>query len=140
MSATGNRRAASILLAGCLAACLAGLGAGMPAWSQTLTDPTVPPPEARLGAGPAAAVSASGPRLQSVLLGNQGRRVAVIDGQSLQVGDKIHGATLVAVERDRVVLQHGRARQVLKLFPDARAGAPLPAAATVPAPVNSANK
>lgn len=135
MSATGNRRAASIVLTGCLAACLAGLGAGMPAWSQTLTDPTVPPPEARLGADPtASAVGASGPRLQSVLLGNQGRRVAVIDGQSLQVGDKIHGATLVTVERDRVVLQHGRARQVLKLFPDARAGAP------VPAPVNSANK
>lgn len=109
-----------------------------PAWSQTLLDPTRPPPEARLGTGTTAAAPApSGPQLQSVLLGNQGRQVAVIDGQSLRVGDRIDGATLVKVGKDHVVLQRGRAQRILKLFPEARNGAPKAAPA---APVNSANK
>lgn len=109
------------------------------ATAQTLPDPTVPPAAARPGPGTAnAAPVPAGPQLQSVLLGNHGRQVAVIDGKSLQVGDTIHGATLVKVGPDHVVLQRGRARQILKLFPAVRAGAPLPSAS--PAPVNSANK
>lgn len=86
-----------------------------------LADPTRPPPEAQLAAGAQAAPVHSGPQLQSVLNGNHGRQVAVIDGQALRVGDKINGATLVQVGKDQVVLQHGRVRQVLKLYPDASA-------------------
>ena len=91
-----------------------------PARAQ-LADPTRPPPEAQLVAGAQAAPVRSGPQLQSVLNGNHGRQVAVIDGQALRVGDKINGATLVQVGKDQVVLQHGRVRQVLKLYPDASA-------------------
>lgn len=94
--------------------------AGGPARAQ-LADPTRPPPEAQLVAGAQAAPVRSGPQLQSVLNGNHGRQVAVIDGQALRVGDKINGATLVQVGKDQVVLQHGRVRQVLKLYPDASA-------------------
>lgn len=86
-----------------------------------LADPTRPPPEAQLAAGAQAAPVHSGPQLQSVLNGNHGRQVAVIDGQALRVGDKINGATLVQVGKDQVVLQRGRVRQVLKLYPDASA-------------------
>ena len=95
-------------------------GTSGPARAQ-LADPTRPPPEAHLVAGAQAAPVRSGPQLQSVLNGNHGRQVAVIDGQALRVGDKINGATLVQVGKDQVVLQHGRVRQVLKLYPDASA-------------------
>ena len=95
-------------------------GASGPARAQ-LADPTRPPPDAQLVAGAQAAPVRSGPQLQSVLNGNHGRQVAVIDGQALRVGDKINGATLVKVGKDQVVLQHGRVRQVLKLYPDASA-------------------
>ena len=114
MSRASVRLAAGPLLALALACAAA-------AASAQLADPTRPPPEARLGANAGAADQApvaSGPQLQSVLNGNHGRQVAVIDGQALRVGDKIDGATLVQVGKDRVVLQHGRTRQVLKLYPD----------------------
>lgn len=112
-------------LRGCItSAVLAGCMVG-PALAQTLNDPTQPPPEARLArAGEAAAAPVrSGPQLQSVLLGSGGRRVAVIDGQTVRTGESINGATLVQVEKDRVVLQHGRVKQVLRLYPDAGAAA-----------------
>ncbi|MET0320531.1 MAG: hypothetical protein ABW069_07415 [Duganella sp.] len=89
--------------------------------AQDLADPTRPPPEARI-AGPGQADAApvrSGPQLQSVLTGDHGRQVAVIDGHAVRPGEKIGGATLVKVGKDHVVLQRGRARQTLKLFPDA---------------------
>jgi hypothetical protein len=91
--------------------------------AQDLADPTRPPPEARI-AGPGQADAApvrSGPQLQSVLTGEHGRQVAVIDGHAVRPGEKIHGATLVQVGKDYAVLQRGRARQTLKLFPDAGA-------------------
>ena len=115
-------RAAIRLAAAPVLAVVLALGGAAPAVSAQLADPTRPPPEARLAAAGGAidlAPAPSGPQLQSVLTGNHGRQVAVIDGQALRVGDKIHGATLVQVGKDRVVLLRGRARQVLKLYPDA---------------------
>jgi len=117
MSRATIRLGAAPVLAVVLAMALACAAPGV---SAQLADPTRPPPEARLNAGMAeGAPASSGPQLQSVLNGNHGRQVAVIDGQALRVGDKIHGATLVQVGKDRVVLQHGRTRQVVKLYPDA---------------------
>lgn len=116
-----HARMSSLVLALVLVFLLAlTCGASGPARAQ-LADPTRPPPEAQLVAGAQAAPVRSGPQLQSVLNGNHGRQVAVIDGQALRVGDKINGATLVQVGKDQVVLQHGRVRQVLKLYPDASA-------------------
>lgn len=121
MSARVHARMSSLVHALVLVFLLAlACGASGPARAQ-LADPTRPPPEAQLVAGAQAAPVRSGPQLQSVLNGNHGRQVAVIDGQALRVGDKINGATLVQVGKDQVVLQHGRVRQVLKLYPDASA-------------------
>lgn len=85
-----------------------------------LVDPTQPPPEARLtpGAQPAAPAVPQGPRLQSVLIGSHGRQVAVIDGQTVRKGEKFNGAVLVEVRKNQVVLQNGRNKQVLTLFPE----------------------
>jgi len=100
--------------------CVALSGA---AAAQTLADPTMPPPESRLlapGAHDELAV-ARGPQLQSVLIGSRGREVAVIDGQTVRKGEKFHGAVLVEVGKNRVVLLNGRQKQILTLFPDAGA-------------------
>lgn len=109
-------------LAGALSALVL---AALPVSAQTLTDPTQPPPESRLQApgGIEAPVVSSGPQLQSVLIGSRGREVAVIDGQTLRKGDKINGAVLVKIGKNQVVLQQGRSKQVLTLFPDTAAEA-----------------
>ncbi|HEV7817020.1 MAG TPA: MSHA biogenesis protein MshK, partial [Janthinobacterium sp.] len=63
---------------------------------QALADPTRPPPEALLATGVAAPAPAAPqlPVLQSVLTSNRpgGRRVAVIDGQTVRLGGKVNGA------------------------------------------------
>lgn len=107
------RRYLAVLLC-CASACAPALG-------QVLTDPTQPP--AALVQGPAridsAPAATSAPRLQSILIatGAHSRRVAVIDGITLRLGEKFKGAELVSVNDNEVVLQRGRERQVLTLNP-----------------------
>jgi MSHA biogenesis protein MshK len=97
----------------------AGLALSVAVCAQTLTDPTQPPPESRLlPASVADAPVATGPQLQSVLIGSHGRQVAVIDGQTVRKGEKFNGAVLVEVRKNQVVLQNGRNKQVLTLFPE----------------------
>ena len=113
----------------CLAGALSALAlAAWPGHAQTLSDPTQPPPESRLLAPGAAdaPVASAGPQLQSILIGTRGREVAVIDGQTLRKGDKINGAVLVKIGKNQVVLQHGREKQVLTLFPDTGTGGKTP--------------
>lgn len=101
---------------------------------QALPDPTRPPPEASLVPGAAMAMpSGGGPRLQSVLVSSKpgGRRLAVIDGQTVRLGAKFDGAVLVKVTDTEVVLRRGKELQVLTLFPKADLDA-YPAAATAP--------
>ncbi|RZT10788.1 MSHA biogenesis protein MshK [Duganella sp. CF402] len=88
------------------------------AHAQTLADPTQPPPESRLLPQSEAPAVPRGPQLQSVLIGSRGREVAVIDGQTIRKGEKFNGAVLVEVRKNQVVLQNGRNRQVLTLFPE----------------------
>lgn len=90
------------------------------AGAQTLTDPTQPPPESRLQPANELDVQVSrGPVLQSVLIGSNGRQVAVIDGRTVRKGEKFNGATLVQVSKNQVVLQNGKNKQILTLFPEA---------------------
>jgi len=79
---------------------------------EALPDPMQPPARAR----PAKRARASAPswRLQSVLV-SPGRRVAVINGRALAVGERIHGARLVAIHPGHVVLQQGSRRIVVRL-------------------------
>ena len=104
-----------------LFACCLFAGASLAA-AQALQDPTRPP--ARLAArqggasdGAAAAPVKQAPRLQSVLIARQpgGRHVAVIDGETLRIGDSYQGARVTRIEQNEVELSRGNARQVLKL-------------------------
>lgn len=94
------------------------------AWAQ-VSDPTAPPAalrqSAQRGAGTAAAPQPAAPRLQSVLVSPQ-RRVAVIDGETVRLGQKHRGAVLARVSPTEVELVRGNQREVLKLYP--RAGRP----------------
>lgn len=92
------------------AACLL---AALPALAQ-LADPTRPPtasPETM--SSPAAAPAA---RLQSVLIA-PGRKVAVIDGRTVKLGERIGDARVVAISPAQVTLQKGAERQTLQLHP-----------------------
>lgn len=100
-----------------VAACLAAS-----ALAQALPDPTRPPASLYTPAGAAApgAAAQALPQLQSVLVA-QGRRVAVIDGETYRVGDSYKGKRLASVSDTEVVLVRGKQRQVLRLFPAATA-------------------
>jgi MSHA biogenesis protein MshK len=102
-------------------ACCLFAGANLAA-AQALQDPTRPP--ANLIARQAGAVDTAAaapakkaPRLQSVLIARQpgGRHVAVIDGETLRIGDSYQGARVTRIEQNEVELGRGNARQVLKL-------------------------
>ena len=92
--------------------------------AQALLDPTRPP--AALGARLDAAAGDGLPRLQSVLISPRqgGRHVAVIDGETVRLGEHYKGARLARMTQTEVELRRGRERQVLRLEPS-----PLPAAA-----------
>ncbi len=125
-----------------LAAALLGAGAAQaqaqpqlqpkaPVQAQVLRDPTRPPAMAGLAAGAAAAPD-SAPQLQSVLVARGGRHVAVIDGQSVRVGDSFRGARVTRIGDEQVELTRGRERQVLRLHAPGQPGDPgaAPRAAT----------
>lgn len=95
--------------------------------AQPLQDPTRPPasliprPEGGIAAaGSATAAEKRAPRLQSVLIARQpgGRHIAVIDGETLRLGDLYKGARVARIAQNEVELVRGRARQVLKLYMD----------------------
>ena len=100
-----------------LLACAGSAGA------QALQDPTRPPAALMAGQGSAAAgavpapAAQRAPQLQSVLIARQsgGRHIAVIDGETLRLGDTYRGARVVRIEQNEVELRRGDARQVLKL-------------------------
>ena len=95
-----------------LAAVFCG-GIAAPAFAQQLQDPTRPP----ASMGQAADAVAEGPVLQSVLIGPD-RKVAIISGQALRLGERFNGARLVSITDTQVVLRNGGEVQTLKLFPD----------------------
>lgn len=109
---------------------LVGAALAALAWTasaQGLTDPTRPP-----SAGPGAAEAepqAGGPRLQSILLSSE-RKIAVIDGRSLRVGDRVGDATLVQISEGGVLLRRGNELHTLALVPGVakKAAAPRPPA------------
>ena len=102
-----------------LLACLALAHA--PVSAQALLDPTRPPVGMDRGAADAGAADA-GPRLQSVLIARHagGRHIAVIDGETVRLGETFKGSRVARVSADQVVLVRGAERQVLRL------DAPLP--------------
>ena len=120
----------------CKAAALALLfGAAAPVQAQALRDPTQPPAAAAPGAGVQASV-ASGPRLQSILVAREagGRRLAVIDGETVRLGEQFHGARVARIGDNEVELVRGTEHQVLRLYAQDGAGmTPVRAQAQTPA-------
>jgi MSHA biogenesis protein MshK len=85
-----------------------------------LSDPTRPPALAPTAAGVAgsAQATAAPPRLQSVLLSPH-RRVAVIDGRTVELGGEVGGAMLVQIAETHVTLRSGSELKILELQPRA---------------------
>jgi MSHA biogenesis protein MshK len=79
--------------------------------AQALVDPTRPP---NVVASDAAAVPAEN-QLQSVLI-SQGRRVAVINGETVSLGGRIGDATVVRISATEVTLKRGDELEVLGMF------------------------
>jgi len=84
-----------------------------PAPAQQLQDPTRPPE--LIGQGEETV--SSGPVLQSVLIAPD-RKVAIISGQAVSLGQRFNGARVVGISETQVVLRNGSELQTLKLFPD----------------------
>jgi MSHA biogenesis protein MshK len=80
--------------------------------AQGLSDPTRPPAPAERVERAEAPLS----RLQSVLI-SPGRKLAVIDGQTVALGGRIGDATVIAIAPTQVILQAGATYQTLKLHP-----------------------
>lgn len=94
-----------------------------------LADPTRPPNAAAESAGEAAA--RSGPQLQSVLI-SPARRVAVISGRAVALGEKYGDATVASITESTVLLRYASRSETLRLIPGVEkrerraAGAPAP--------------
>ena len=89
--------------------------AHFPAAAQSLADPTRPP--ALLDTSRADGAADGLPRLQSILISPRagGRHVAVIDGETVRLGDSFRGARVARMSQTQVELVRGRERQVLRL-------------------------
>lgn len=99
-----------------LAACVFGSSLAAPVAAQdNLRDPTRPP--ASLGViSPGMPTATSTLVLQSVLI-SPGRKVAVISGETVQVGDRLGDARVTKITEGEVVLVRDGQAQTLKLFP-----------------------
>lgn len=103
-----------VLRHGTLAVLLAGPAAG---WAESLVDPTRPPTAMGHAQTVAAAGTAGGPQLQSVLISPQ-RRVAIIDGETVKIGDVVGEARVTRILETEVILRAGSEVRVLRLYPD----------------------
>ncbi len=87
------------------------------AQAQTLSDPMRPPAfAAPAGAATGDQSSGGGLVLQSTLL-SKGRRIAMIDGKPMKVGDRIGSARIISIDPGAVTLREANKTRVLKLYP-----------------------
>ena len=90
---------------------IAGFALATVAQAENLPDPTKPPVGYAQGE-----VVGVGPVLQSILI-SPTRRVAVISGKTLHVGESFDDAKVVSISDNEVVLKSGGGKQVLRLYP-----------------------
>ena len=91
-------------------------------FAEDLPDPTRPPASIFApvgGAGVAHEMPAENHArgLHTIII-SETRRAAIIDGQTVELGEEHSGARLIEVNEGGVVLERGQSRQVLPLFPD----------------------
>jgi len=84
-------------------------------WGQVLQDPMQPPAFVVRPGTDSSESAPFGPILQSTLL-SSGRRIAMIDGKPMKIGDRIGGARIVSIDPASVTLRDGRETRVLELF------------------------
>ncbi len=89
--------------------------------AQGLVDPTRPPdaPLAGGDSGAGAGAARAAPQLQSVLVASSGRRVAVVDGHTVRVGDKVGEASVAGIGDTSVTLRRGKRIETIRLYPQA---------------------
>lgn len=78
-----------------------------------LRDPTRPPADPTISRS-AESHTVQHWNLSSILISPQ-RRIAVINGRSLQVGQSLAGARVLSIEADQVVLRQGDRTHILRL-------------------------
>lgn len=76
---------------------------GAVAAGAELRDPLRPP--VTVSASPASSFNAAAWRLSSTLVA-EGRRVAIINGRTVRVGDRVGGARVLAIDAGRVRLDY----------------------------------
>ena len=103
---------------------LLALLAATTAFGQSLRDPTRPPSASESGREGEFRAS-QGPVLQSVIV-SRGRKLALIDGRTYTIGDKVGEAKLLAISGSEVILRGSGGNMVLKLTPDAQKTAVVP--------------
>lgn len=90
------------------------------AMAEILPDPTRPAIDLNStgasGVGEAVPVEAVPQGLQSVIISPQ-YRAAIINGETVRLGDKSGDSRLIEVRENSVVLQNAHGRRVLELFP-----------------------
>lgn len=109
------RRFPAALSAQVLAACLGALSASSWAQAPTLADPTRPPAGFLESATPGEA--AGGRVLQSVIIPRQGKPLAVIDGQTVRLGQRVGDARLIKLNEREAVLDGPQGIERLLLTP-----------------------
>lgn len=87
----------------------------LPACAETLRDPTRPPSVFEMGPAGSAQPAEAEPRLQSVLI-SPTRRIAVISGKTVAVGDSFGAGEVVRISENEVVIRSGGANRTLKLY------------------------
>jgi len=87
------------------------------ATAQDLRDPTRPPDAPLAGSDSGAIATRAAPRLQSVLVSSNGRRVAVIDGRTVRVGDRVGEASVTGIGETSVALRRGKTIETIRLYP-----------------------
>lgn len=101
-----------VLLAGLVTCPVLGL-------ANQMLDPTRPPsafakPRTSVADAP---VSTQGLQLQSVLISPK-RKVAIINGETLVVGDSIGESQIIRIMDTEVVLRAGTEERVVRMYPD----------------------
>ena len=89
------------------------------ALAQPLNDPTRPPS----ATSPQESGEPVPSRLQSVLL-SPTRKIAVIDGRAVRLGERVGDATLIAIAPSQVTLQRGARYETLRMHPAVQKKAP----------------
>lgn len=86
-------------------------------FAENLLDPTRPSTALGIKHDAKVSVPASGPSLQSVLI-SPGRKVAIISGQTVLLGERFGERRVVSITESEVILRSGKDLLILKLFPD----------------------